>query len=94
MPPMPPVPKVKRQALLSPRAASAAPVRFFVGAGPAAPPTWVFTNGIDGDYRIDASTNLFDWWPVAVIFDTTNITLTSDTVNKRPMLFFRVVPRE
>ena len=52
-------------------------------------PTWVFTN-VDGAYQIEASTNLSAWWPVAIVYSATNITITSDTVNKRPMLFYRL----
>lgn len=55
---------------------------------------WVFTNGIDGTYQIDASTNLIDWWPVAVVCHVTNVTITSDTVAKRSMMFYRVQPKE
>ena len=52
-------------------------------------PTWVFTNVV-GTYQIEASTNLLSWWPVAVVYSVTNVTLTSDTVTKRPMLFYRL----
>jgi len=52
-------------------------------------PTWVFTNVV-GTYQIEASTNLSSWWPVAVVYSVTNVTLTSRTVNKRPMLFYRL----
>lgn len=52
-------------------------------------PTWTFPN-VNGNYQIDASTNLITWWPVAVVNSATNITITSDTVTKRPMLFYRL----
>lgn len=92
----PPV-KTKRAIFLSPRAAQtfALPphkARHVLGAGVPAAPSWTFTNGINGKYKIEASTNLLDWWTVAVVFDTTNITVTSDTVHKRTSLFYRVLP--
>lgn len=91
---MPPVPKVQQQALQSPRAAGTAPARLVVGAGPVTVPTWVFAEGIDGTYQLDASANLTDWWPVAVVYHVTNVTVTSDTVAKRPVLFYRLRPKE
>lgn len=59
-------------------------------AGPTAPPTFHFK--IDGECQIDASTNLIDWWPVATVYNATNLTVISDTLSKRPALFFRVRP--
>jgi len=93
-PPLPPgyTPKTAPKPLVrkvAPRAASAAPM---LGAGAhAAPPSWTF-NDLNGIYQIDASTNLIDWWPMIVVYHVTNVTITSDTVDKRPMLFFRVQP--
>lgn len=87
MPPMP----VKK--LASPKATP--PARRMLTAGNPVPviPTWVFTN-ISGSYAIDASTNLTDWWPAAEVYHTTNVTIVSDTVTKRPMIFYRVRPIE
>jgi len=60
-----------------------------LGTPTATPPTWVFP-AVGGDYQIDASTNLTVWWPVAVVYSATNITIISDTVAKRPIIFYRV----
>jgi hypothetical protein len=95
--PRAPLPKMaifhRRPAAVSPKEApttsTAKPMRLLAGP-PLVPviPTWVFTNV--GTYQIEASTNLLSWWPVAVVYSVTNVTLTSDTVNKRPMLFYRL----
>ena len=94
--PRPTLPKLsvshRQPAALSPKAitvSTAKPMRLL--AAPLVPviPTWVFTNVV-GTYQIEASTNLSSWWPVAVVYSVTNVTLTSRTVNKRPMLFYRL----
>lgn len=104
-PPMPPgvpplpAPVVKKQvkALASPKAATMRSASFSAASVSAAsmaatpPPSWTFVN-LSGDYQIDASTNLTEWIPMVVVYSVTNLTITSDTVNKRPMLFFRVRP--
>lgn len=67
-----------------------APARL-LGAGglpPLVVPSWTFTN--NGNFQILASTNLTTWWPVANVYSVTNVTLTSDTVAKRPMIFYRL----
>ena len=97
-PPRAPLPKMtifhRRPAAVSPKetptASTSKPMRLLAGT-PLVPviPTWVFTNVV-GTYQIEASTNLLSWWPVAVVYSVTNITLTSDTVTKRPMLFYRL----
>jgi hypothetical protein len=95
--PRPTLPKLaivhRRPAAMSPKAitvSTAKPMRLLAGA-PSVPviPTWVFTN-VGGTYQIEASTNLSSWWPVAVVYSVTNVTLTSHTVDKRPMLFYRL----
>jgi hypothetical protein len=62
------------------------------GIVPVTVPTWTFE--VNGNYRIEASTNLVNWWPVAVVYSVTNITLSSDTVAKYPALFYRVQPEK
>jgi len=96
--PTPPMPVVKKQVKLlsSPKAAMSAatfsaPMAAAAESTPPPPPSWTFGN-LSGDYQIDVSTNLTDWWPIVVVYSTTNLTITSDTVSKRPMLFFRVRP--
>lgn len=54
------------------------------------PPIPTFTFKTNGNFRIDASTNLTSWWQVAVVYDVTNVTITSATTTKRPMLFYRL----
>jgi len=95
--PMPPKITVKRYAKTeSPKAASAAAPRLLAAGSPTpAVPSWTFpalTASTNGTYRIDASTNLVAWWTVAIVYSTTNITITSDTVAKRSTMFYRVVP--
>jgi len=95
-PPLPPMPKLRKAAKIeSPKAMSAAAPRVLsaVVPAPTPTPTWIFTN-LNGNYQIDASTNLVNWWPMAVVYNVTNVTLSSDTVNKRPILFYRVRPAE
>jgi hypothetical protein len=86
---------VVKKPLASPKATSAAPARRMLAAGNPVPviPSWAFTN-LSGSYAIDASTNLTDWWPAAEVYYATNITIVSDTVTKRPMIFYRVRPIE
>jgi hypothetical protein len=67
-----------------------------VRAGPTVvTPKWNFvrmpTNSY-GNWQIEATTNLTGgvWFPVAVVYGATNVTLISDTVAKRSMLFYRV----
>lgn len=92
--PKPPLPhfKAKPAAALSPKAATVAeakPMRLLTAGVPAPRiPSWTFTNA--GSFQILASTNLTTWWTIAVVEQVTNITITSDTVNKRPMLFYRL----
>lgn len=95
--PLPPQIKVKRYAQVeSPKAATTPPRRLLRAGSPARVPSWMFpalnSASTNGTYRIDASTNLTLWWTMAVVYNTTNITITSDTVAKRPSLFYRVVP--
>ena len=70
--------------------ATKAPVRALGAGAPPPPviPSWTFTT--NGNFQILASTNLTTWWPVANVYAVTNVTITSDTVNKRPMLFYRL----
>lgn len=98
----PPVPKMtllhkykKVRPAASPKAMtismeSKAPMRLLGAGAPLAPvvPSWTFTN--HGNFQILASTNLTTWWPVANVYSVTNVTITSDTVDKRPMLFYRL----
>ena len=62
---------------------------------PAAPsyPHWTFAN-LNGDYYVDATTNLVAnaWWTVAQVYGVTNLTIYSDTVPKRNQMFYRVRP--
>lgn len=55
-----------------------------------APRIPVFIFKTNGNFRIEASTNLIAWWPVAEVYSVTNITLVSKTVSKRPYLFYRL----
>lgn len=87
-PPMPPASKPQVR-LTSPK--DTRPV-LRSGVMPATVPTWTFE--VNGNYRVEASTNLFNWWPVAVVYSVTNITLSSDTVDKYPALFYRVQPEK
>ena len=80
MPPMPPKAKVKRSAKTM---LANAPLV------PPVPPSWTFTN-LYGTYQIDTSTNLTVWWPTLVVYDVTNLTLTADSMDKYPILFFRL----
>lgn len=100
VPPLPaPVVKKQVKALPSPKAATMRSASFSAASVSAAsmttppPPSWTFVN-LSGDYQIDASTNLTEWIPMVVVYSVTNLTITSDTVNKRPMLFFRVRPTD
>jgi len=65
-------------------------------AGPAVvTPKWNFvrmpTNSY-GNWQIEATSNLTSgvWFPVAKVYGATNVTLVSDTVAKRSVLFYRV----
>lgn len=91
LPGMPPLPvlakaKAKTKAVAGPRLMSATSAALTKVA-----PTWAFTN-ISGTYQIDASTNLVTWWPVAVVYDVVGVSLTSDTVDTQPILFYRLQP--
>lgn len=83
LPPVPPAP-VRRTTR-----AAASIAESFTGHGFV--PKWTFTNS--GDYRIEASTNLVSWWPIAVVYGVTNLEISSDIVNKRAMMFYRVLPQ-
>lgn len=97
---MPPTPHKLAQPIMSPKAAEQAaslaihPTQRILKAGPVTPiPQWAFVRvpgNTNGTFQIDGSTNLTTWFPVAVVYSTTNITLISDTVTKRSKLFYRV----
>ena len=67
----------------------------FLGAGAPTPvvPSWKFV-GLSGNYFVDCSSNLANpqWRTIAQVYSVTNITITSDTVQKRNLLFYRVRP--
>jgi len=95
----PPVPKFHTYAVLrSPKAAGEVQARrkTVVRSGPEITvPHWNFvrmpTNTF-GNWQIEATADLNSgvWYPVAVVYGATNVVLTSDTVTKRGMLFYRV----
>lgn len=67
--------------------------RRVLGAGTTnVPPTRipVFIFKTNGNFRVEASTNLTAWWSVAEVYGVTNITIVSKTVSKRPYLFYRL----
>lgn len=98
-PPFPPLPNGAVK--LAPRtsAAAAVPVdptlNFTVPGDPPPPlvPQWVFAN-VGGNYIVDVSTNLIEWVPLAVVYSATNITLKSNTLGTRPVLFYRLRPMD
>jgi hypothetical protein len=92
--PTPTVPVVKPAVLRSPKGTALAPrlaIAAVVVPEPTSLPTWTFTN-LSGSYQISASTNLTAWWPVAIVYDTTSITLRSATVARYDQLFYRIQP--
>lgn len=68
-------------------------VALAAASAPAAPvvPAWNFPN-LNGTYTIDASTNLVDWQTVAVVYDAKSLNLSSDTTQKRTVIFYRITP--
>lgn len=103
LPPMPPARHLPVQVVMSPKLAEMTkswthvPSKKAVErAGPTVvTPRWNFvmmpTNTL-GNWQIEATTDLNSgvWYPVAVVYGATNVVLTSDTLAKRSMLFYRV----
>ena len=45
---------------------------------------------LNGNYQIDASTNLVSWWPVAVVYSVVSVELSSSVSSKYPRIFYRI----